>query len=138
VVSARDANASAAGIASNLSGPALASQFNDPAAAPRAPNVVTVVVPGVIDAGATATMRSEHGGFGHDDTNVPILPTHSSKRLMRRRSSCRSGRSIKRAARCSDSTEPAPARCRSAGAARVRIVRQRMGGDTAHLSGQGT
>jgi hypothetical protein len=31
------------------------------------------VVPGVIYAGLTATKRSEHGGFGHDDTNVPIL-----------------------------------------------------------------
>lgn len=29
--------------------------------------------PGVIYAGLTATERSEHGGFGHDDTNVPIL-----------------------------------------------------------------
>ena len=73
VVSALDANAGAAGIASNLSGAALAMQFNDPATDPRAPNVVSVVVPGVIYAKPTATKQSEHGGFGHDDTSVPIL-----------------------------------------------------------------
>jgi hypothetical protein len=73
VVSALNAKAGPAGIASNLSGPLLASQFNDPAADPRAPNIISVVVPGVIYAGLSATKRAEHGGFGHDDTNVPIL-----------------------------------------------------------------
>ena len=73
VVSALDANASSAGIASILSGATLANQFNDPATDPRAPNIVTVVTPGVIYAKPTATKQSEHGGFGHDDTAVPIL-----------------------------------------------------------------
>lgn len=73
VVSALNANAGPAGIAFNLCGPTLASQFNDPMVDPRAPNVISVVNPGVIYAKLTAAKQAEHGGFGHDDTNVPIL-----------------------------------------------------------------
>jgi len=32
-----------------------------------------VVVPGVIYAKPTASKLEDHGGFGHDDTSVPIL-----------------------------------------------------------------
>ncbi len=73
VVAALNANQAAAGINSILSGSALAAQFNDPRIDPRAPDVIALVQPGVIYAKPTASKQSEHGGFGHDDTNAPIL-----------------------------------------------------------------
>ena len=73
VVAALDNAKVSLGIDSILSGRPLATLFRDPARDPRAPNVVVVVNPGVIYASPTASKRSEHGGFGHDDTNVPIL-----------------------------------------------------------------
>jgi len=73
VVTALNPSAASAGIASILSGVPLAAQFNDPHTDPRAPDIITVVVPGVIYAKPTASKLEEHGGFGHDDTSVPIL-----------------------------------------------------------------
>jgi hypothetical protein len=73
VLAAVNAASGSAGIASVLSGSALASQFNNPLTDSRAPDLIAIVQPGVIYASLTASKRSEHGGFGHDDTNVPIL-----------------------------------------------------------------
>lgn len=73
VVSALDANSGPAGISFILSGGSLADRFNSPVTDPRAPDAIVIVQPGVIYAKPTASKLSEHGGFGHDDTNVPIL-----------------------------------------------------------------
>lgn len=73
VVSGLNASAASLGIDAVLSGNGLAPEFNDPAVDPRAPDVIAVVQPGVIYAKPTASKLGEHGGFGHDDTNVPIL-----------------------------------------------------------------
>jgi hypothetical protein len=72
VVAALQTQAAPAGIDSILSDGPLAARFG-PLSDPRAPNVITLVVPGVIYAKPTASKLAEHGGFGHDDTNVPIL-----------------------------------------------------------------
>jgi hypothetical protein len=63
-------NAGMLGIADILDGFSLAQQFNKDS---RSPDIIVTVQPGVIYAKPTASKRSEHGGFGHDDTNVPIL-----------------------------------------------------------------
>jgi hypothetical protein len=73
VVAALEGQKGPAGIDSILSGGKLAAAFGNPLSDARAPDVIAVVNPGVIYAKPTATKRSEHGGFGHDDTNVPIL-----------------------------------------------------------------
>jgi type I phosphodiesterase/nucleotide pyrophosphatase len=70
---ALDANQSQAAVASVLSGSSLAALFNDPLHDSRSPDVIALVQPGVIYAKPTATKLAEHGGFSHEDTNVPIL-----------------------------------------------------------------
>ena len=71
--SALAAAQSQAGIASLLSGPDLAAMFDDPTTDSRTPDLFALVQHGVIYAKPTATKLAEHGGFSHDDTNVPIL-----------------------------------------------------------------
>ena len=64
---------SQAGIANVLWGSELAALFDDPRADSRTPDVIALVQPGVIYTKPTATKLAEHGGFSHEDTNVPIL-----------------------------------------------------------------
>jgi hypothetical protein len=73
VEDALEAQSAAAGISDILIGSRLASQFNNPLTDSRAPDVIVEVQPGVIYASPTATKLNEHGGFSHDDTNVPIV-----------------------------------------------------------------
>jgi hypothetical protein len=73
VANALDAQAGPLGISSILDGAPLAEQFNNPLTDSRAPDIFVIVQQGVIYAKPTASKLSEHGGFGHDDTNVPIL-----------------------------------------------------------------
>lgn len=56
-----------------LSGAPLAAMFGDPRLDSRPPDVIAQPVHGTIYAKPTATKTAEHGGFLHDDTNVPIL-----------------------------------------------------------------
>jgi len=72
-VAALTANQSQVGIASIRSGAGLAALFQDPLSDSRTPDIIAIAEPGVIYTKLTATKLEEHGGFGHDDTNVPIL-----------------------------------------------------------------
>jgi hypothetical protein len=74
-------NASAAGIALGqiYYGPSLAINFNNPTEDPRTPDIIVTPNVGVTYSGSTSKL-SEHGGFGHDDTNVVLLVSHSSFR----------------------------------------------------------
>jgi hypothetical protein len=71
-----EANASSAGIGQIYSGPALALLFNapglPPTGDPRSPDIVVTPNHGVIYTGSLRKLM-EHGGFGHDDTNVMLL-----------------------------------------------------------------
>jgi hypothetical protein len=71
-----EANATAVGAAQILSGPTLDLLFNPPGVAPagdpRTPDVIVVPNFGVVYTASTKK-QSEHGGFGHDDTNVMLL-----------------------------------------------------------------
>jgi hypothetical protein len=60
-------------------GPSLAINFNDPTVDPRTPDIIVAPNVGVTYSGSTAK-QEEHGGFGHDDTNVILLLSHSSFR----------------------------------------------------------
>jgi arylsulfatase A-like enzyme len=55
-----------------FSGPALSINYNDPTVDPRTPDIIVTPNVGVVYTGSTAKL-SEHGGFGHDDTNVILL-----------------------------------------------------------------
>jgi hypothetical protein len=74
-----EANAAAAGIGQIVSGPTLGLLFNLPGLAPdgdpRTPDIIVVPNVGVIYTGSTKK-QEEHGGFGHDDTNVMLLLSH--------------------------------------------------------------
>ena len=72
-VDALQANASTLGVNYILSGDPLADRFNSVARDSRAPDIIVVPNEGVIYASPTASKLSEHGGFSHDDTNVPVL-----------------------------------------------------------------
>ncbi len=72
-VAALNTNQSQASIASVLSGTSLTALFQDPLHDSRTPDIVALVQPGVIYTKPTATKLAEHGGFNHEDTNVPIL-----------------------------------------------------------------
>ena len=72
-VSALKAHRSDIHITSTLSGNGVTGMFTDPRTDSRPPDVIAIVEPGVIYAKLTATKVAEHGGFNHDDTNVPIL-----------------------------------------------------------------
>jgi hypothetical protein len=70
------ATANIAGIGEIFSGPSLRTSFNapglPPAADPRSPDIIVTPNIGVTYSGSTKKL-SEHGGFGHDDTNVIML-----------------------------------------------------------------
>ncbi|HEY3974305.1 MAG TPA: alkaline phosphatase family protein [Candidatus Sulfotelmatobacter sp.] len=53
-------------------GPALWLNFNNPTNDPRTPDIIVTPNIGVTYSGSTAKLE-EHGGFGHDDTNVVML-----------------------------------------------------------------
>jgi hypothetical protein len=74
-------NASATGIALGqiFHGPALSINYNDPTVDPRTPDIIVTPNVGVVYTGSTAKL-SEHGGFGHDDTNVILLLSNPSFR----------------------------------------------------------
>jgi hypothetical protein len=72
-VAALNANQSQAGVAAVVSGTGLTARFQDPLHDSRTPDVIALVQPGVIYTKPTATKLAEHGGFSHEDTNVPIL-----------------------------------------------------------------
>jgi hypothetical protein len=75
-VATLEKNATAAGISQILWGPALRLMFNNPALPPhgdpRTPDIVVVPNLGVVYTGSSKKLE-EHGGFGHDDTNVMLL-----------------------------------------------------------------
>jgi hypothetical protein len=74
-------NASASGIALGqiFYGPTVALNYNDPTVDPRTPDIIVAPNYGVTYSGSTAKLE-EHGGFGHDDTNVMLLLSNSSFR----------------------------------------------------------
>jgi hypothetical protein len=69
-----EANASASGIALGeiFYGPSLAINYNDPTVDPRTPDIIVTPNAGVVYSHSSAKL-AEHGGFGHDDTNVILL-----------------------------------------------------------------
>jgi hypothetical protein len=58
-------------------GPSLAINYNDPTKDPRTPDIIVAPNAGVVYTASTAK-QEEHGGFGHDDTNVMLLLSHPS------------------------------------------------------------
>jgi hypothetical protein len=72
-VATLQSHSSSLGIESILSGAPLVSMFGDPRTDSRTPDLIALPFHGVIYASPTATKLEEHGGFAHDDTNVPIL-----------------------------------------------------------------
>ncbi|MBV9572829.1 MAG: alkaline phosphatase family protein [Acidobacteriales bacterium] len=53
-------------------GPALFLNYNDPSVDPRTPDIIVTPNYGVTYTGSSKKL-AEHGGFGHDDTNVVML-----------------------------------------------------------------
>jgi hypothetical protein len=72
-VATLQSQSSSLGIASILSGAPLAAMFGDPRTDSRTPDIIAQPFHGVIYTSLTSTKLAEHGGFTHDDTNVPIL-----------------------------------------------------------------
>jgi hypothetical protein len=75
-VSVLEANAAKAGIGQIFYGATLDQMFNPPGLPPngdpRSPDIAVAPNVGVVYTGSSAKL-SEHGGFGHDDTNVIML-----------------------------------------------------------------
>jgi hypothetical protein len=74
-VSILEANASATtgiGLGQIFYGPSLFLNYNDPTVDPRTPDIIVTPNVGVTYSGSHAK-QEEHGGFGHDDTNVVLL-----------------------------------------------------------------
>jgi len=71
-----ETNATAIGLGEIFYGPTLALNYNvgglDPGQDPRSPDIIVTPNIGVTYSGST-TMIGDHGGFGHDDTNVILL-----------------------------------------------------------------
>jgi hypothetical protein len=68
------ANQTAAGIGQVLAGPSLKMLFPDPAADPAVPDIIVVTNTGVnFEPSASSTTLAEHGGFGENDTHVPLI-----------------------------------------------------------------
>jgi arylsulfatase A-like enzyme len=71
-----EANAAAAGISQIISGPTLSLLYNSPGLPPngdpRTPDIIVVPNLGVVYTGSSKKLE-EHGGVGHDDTNVMLL-----------------------------------------------------------------
>jgi hypothetical protein len=80
-VATLQANASSAGIGQIFSGPPLNLLFNTPGLPPngdpRTPDIIVTPNVGVIYTGSKRKLM-EHGGFGHDDTNVMLLVSNPS------------------------------------------------------------
>ena len=57
-------------------GPSLSLNYNDPTKDPRTPDIIVTPNIGVTYSGSKAK-QAEHGGFGHDDTNVVLLVSNS-------------------------------------------------------------
>ncbi len=72
-------NATAAGIGLGqiYYGPPLVLNYNDPTVDPRTPDIIVTPNVGVTYSGSKAKL-AEHGGFGHDDTNVMLLLSNPS------------------------------------------------------------
>lgn len=66
------ANAPLLGLGQILYGPTLALNYNDPTVDPRTPDIIVTPNHGVIYT-HSKSKQEEHGGFGHDDTNVMLL-----------------------------------------------------------------
>ena len=58
-------------------GPSLSLNYNDPTQDPRTPDIIVTPNVGVTYSSSKAK-QSEHGGFGHDDTNVVLLVSNAS------------------------------------------------------------
>ncbi|HXP07289.1 MAG TPA: alkaline phosphatase family protein [Acidobacteriaceae bacterium] len=58
-------------------GPSLSINYNDPTQDPRTPDIIVTPNVGVTYSSSKAK-QSEHGGFGHDDTNVVLLVSNAS------------------------------------------------------------
>ena len=75
-VATLEANAAAAGISQIISGPTLSLPYNSPGLPPngdpRTPDIIVVPNLGVVYTGSSKKLE-EHGGVGHDDTNVMLL-----------------------------------------------------------------
>ena len=68
------ANQTAAGIGQVLSGSSLTLQLPDPADDPATPDLIVVTNTGVnFEPTLTSTTLAEHGGFGENDTHVPLM-----------------------------------------------------------------
>ena len=71
-----ETNATEIGLGEIYYGPTLALNYNvgglDPGQDPRSPDIIVTPNIGVTYSGST-TMIGDHGGFGHDDTNVMLL-----------------------------------------------------------------
>jgi hypothetical protein len=65
-------NGSQIGLGQIFYGPSLAINYNDPTVDPRTPDIIVTPNAGVVYTKSHAK-QSEHGGFGHDDTNVMLL-----------------------------------------------------------------
>ncbi|MBS1799945.1 MAG: alkaline phosphatase family protein [Acidobacteria bacterium] len=71
-VSILESNATQIGLGQIYYGPSLALNYNDPAVDPRTPDIIVTPNAGIVYTGSHKK-QSEHGGFGHDDTNVMLL-----------------------------------------------------------------
>ncbi len=68
------ANQTAIGISQILSGESLKLLFPDPLTDPAVPDIIVVTNTGVnFEPSLTSTTLAEHGGFGENDTHVPLL-----------------------------------------------------------------
>lgn len=78
-----ESNAAAIGLGEIYYGPTLALNYNvgglGPGLDPRSPDIIVTPNLGVTYSGST-TMIADHGGFGHDDTNVIMLVANPSFR----------------------------------------------------------
>jgi hypothetical protein len=74
-----ESNAAAIGLGQLFYGPTLALNYNvgglDPGQDPRSPDIIVTPNVGVTYIGPGSAL-GDHGGFGHDDTNVMLLVAH--------------------------------------------------------------
>ncbi len=70
-------NAAAIGLGQIYYGPSLSFVYNNPKQDPRTPDIIVTPNVGVVYTGSTKK-QEEHGGFGHDDTNVMLLLSNPS------------------------------------------------------------
>ncbi len=70
-------NAAAIGLGQIYYGPSLSFVYGNPKQDPRTPDIIVTPNVGVVYTGSTKK-QEEHGGFGHDDTNVMLLLSNPS------------------------------------------------------------